>query len=239
MEVEVDRTHSFVIQYQSMSRESQITPSSATGETEQAPGERRSNLVIVREQILANPGVFYAGEVMKYNDMGGWTQTVDMIVAPVKPIFDVEKLNRFMDGLVEGVPTSARDAAHPQGDGGIHLGKLYYDESIGRRRTETTTFVTPVEAEALQNAGITIGETHNTREEDLQRRTWLRVYPDTLSAQTIFDYEQGVMNGTVEPNSTFSYLQHWIEGEQIRRMKENQGYNPFVRIAGMLRGGKR
>lgn len=206
-----------MIPYQCMSSEDRITP--PIDKEVQARGERRSKLVIVRDQILANPEVFYAGEVVKYNTIGGWAQRIDMIVAPVKPTFNVEDLNRFMNSLIEGVEASSRDAVYPQGDdGGIHLGKLYYDEPIGRRRTETTTFVTPVEAEALQNAGITIGETHKTREEDIMRRTWLIVYPNTLSAQTIFEYERGVAYGTIEPDSTFTHLQFYITGEEVRRM---------------------
>ncbi|MBI3954475.1 hypothetical protein HY333_00355 [Candidatus Collierbacteria bacterium] len=220
-----------------MSEENQITPASAAALTEQARAERRSILVVVREQILANPAVFYAGEVVKFDGLGGWAQTIDMIVSPVKPIFDVKKLNEFMYGLVDVKPTQYDDA-YPKQEDGIHLGRLYFDEPIGRRRTEATTFVTPVEADTLQQAGITIGETNRTHEEDIMRRTWLRLYPDPLSAQTIFEYEQGVTNGTIEPNSTFNYLQHWIDGEQVRRMRENKGYNPFVRIAGMLSGRK-
>lgn len=227
-----------------MSRENQITPASAIDKIEPVRGESRSKLVVVREQLHSNPQLFYAGEVFKHppagSGIGYWTETVGIVVAPIKPIFDIKRLNDFMDGLIVGVETSARDAATPQDDeGGIHLGRLYYDEPIGTRKQEITTLVISVDSEALQRAGVAIGESHRTVDEEIRRRTWVRVYPDTLSAQTIFDYEYGVMNGLVEPNSTFSYLENWIDGEQIRRMKENQGYNPFVRITRMLRGVSR
>lgn len=221
------------------SRENSITPASATGGIEQARSERKSKLVIVREQLQANSRLFYAGEIFNHPPagpgLGYWIETVDIIVAPVNSIFDIKKLNEFMDGLID-VESSSRDAARQRSDGGIELGKLYYDESIGTRKQEIKNLVTAVDPEALQRAGITIGETHRTVDEEIRRRTWVRVYPDTLSAQTICEYEQGVMNGTVEPNSTFNYLQHWIDGEQVRRMRENQGYNPFSRIAGILNG---
>lgn len=218
-----------------MLTETQNISASAVEEIEKKPGERKSKLVIVREQVLANPAVFYAGEVTKYAGVGGWTQTIGMIVAPVKPIFDYQQLNEFMHGIVDVKPTQ-HDDARPYMEDGINLGRLYFDEPIGKMRTQTTTFVTPIEAEALQKAGITIGETNDLREQDIMRRTWLRVYPDAVSARAIFEYEQGVMNEVVEPNSRLDYSEHWIEGEQLKRMRNNHGYNPFVRIIGILTG---
>lgn len=192
-------------------------------EIEQKENEVRSKLVIVREQIFANPNVFYAGELTGYGGMGGWTQTVDMIISPTKPIYDSKKLNLFMDGLISGIQTSARDEARSRGDGGIDLGKLYFDEPIGKIETETFTFVSPIEVSALQNAGITIGKTHNKSEENLMRRTWVRVYPSQVLAKLVFEYEFGVTKGTIEPDPTFDYVQHWITGEQIRKAKQDKG----------------
>lgn len=186
----------------------------------------KSILAEVRNQLQTNPQLFYAGEMFSHPstdpEIRNWTETVDIIVAPVSPIFDAQELNKFMDGLIVGVQTSSRDQADPLEDGGLSLGKLYYDELIGTRRQEITTLVTAVDPEALQRAQIAVGEDQRTVIKNLLRRIWVRVYPNALSAQTIFEYEQGVMNGTVESNSTFDWLKHRIDGGQVRRMKENQ-----------------
>lgn len=193
---------------------------------------RRSVLDQVRAQLNAREDVYVGGEVLTSPAGPGWTETVDILVAPVSPIYDPDKLNVFMDGLITGIQLSARDEAHDYMDGGIHFGMLYFDEDLGMNNEKIISHVTAFEPEALLRAGIKIGRTTRDREERLRRRTWVRVYPDSVVCQIAAQYEQGVREGTIEPDSTFSYLQHWITPEQVRELKRRN--NPFAKIAGLL-----
>ena len=207
------------------------------------PSERpKTKIAAVREQLQANKDVYFAGEIHDFHpdapNVGYWTETVSMIVAPTNPQFDVDKLNVYMDGLITEVDLSAKDRAYEENDGGIHLGKLYYDEAIGLIRIERTETIETTELETVQRAGKKVGETKAEEIKPLQRRTWVRVYPDTLSAHEVYEYEQGVINGTFEPNSIHGYTQHWLRGEQIRELKAQHSRGPVSKVIGFLQRGK-
>lgn len=189
----------------------------------------------VREGLQTNRGVYFAGEILHSNYGSGWLEAVDIIVAPVKPIYDASKLNKFMDSLIPEIPRSARDEAYKISEGSdFSLGRLYFDETIGTTRKEIKITTTTVEPEALKRAGVSIGESHETKDEQLQRRIWVRVYPDVNSAQLVAEYEQGVKEGTVEPNSTFDYLAHWFSSKQFKDIVKIGG-RPF-KLPKLLRG---
>ena len=143
-----------------------------------------------------------------------------------------------MNTIIDIKPTSV-DEASDYKDGGINLGRLYFDETIGKMKRNIARIVTPIdisESSIIEKAGLKIGESNEKTDMDIQRRTWLRIYPDPISAQTIYEYEKGVMDGTIEPKYEFEYLEHWIELQQIRDlMKQN---NPFGKIIGYLKMGK-
>lgn len=130
-----------------------------------------------------------------------------------------------MHSLVPDLPRSAQDDAwHRSEESDFELGKLYFDESLGSTRKEIKIITTAIEPEALARSGIHIGESHETEEESLNRRTWVRVYPDAYSAQIVTDYEKGVAEGTIEPDSKFRYMQHWFSSEQIKALKKTGGH---------------
>ena len=190
-----------------------------TGATE-IQERRMSLLEKVREGLRSDKRVFFAGEIIHRDYGAGWLETVDIIVSPVEPIYDPNKLNDFMDSLAPDLPRSARDAArHYDEKSNFELGKLYFDESLGSTRREIKIVTTAIEPEVLVRSGVQIGESHETKEENLNRRTWVRVYPDTSSAQIVADYEKGVAEGTVEPDSKFSYMQHRFSSEELKAIK--------------------
>jgi hypothetical protein len=203
----------------------------------------QTKIALVREQLLGNPSLHFAGEIHHFNptapESGYWTETVDIIVAPKKPQFDLAGLNDFMDGLITGVELSARDEAYAQSDDGIHLGKLYYDETIGSMKKTTITVIDTTEPDTIQHAGRVVGETQTERTDKIQRRTWVRVYPDAISADTVYDYENGMANGTVEPNADHQYAQHWLNGEQVRHLRAQYSHNPVAMAKSLLRRGRK
>ena len=180
--------------------------------------------------------VYFAGEIVHSPYGLGWLEAVDVIVSPVEPIYDPKKLNQFMDSLVPDIPRSARDEASKYDKkSDFRLGKLYFDETLGETKREISITTTTVEPEVLERAGVHIGESHKTEEKALRRRTWVRVYPDADSAQIIVEYERGLEDGTVEPNSTFGYMKQWFSAEQFEKIKRGEK-RPRFRLPKLIRG---
>jgi len=178
----------------------------------------------VTEGLKTDKRVYVAGVILHPNYGVGFLEAVDVIVAPVSPIYDAEKLNEFMDSLVPEIPRSARDAASKHSEEeNFALGRLYFDETLGTTKKEIKITTTTVDPEALKRAGVPIGESYKTEEELLRRRIWVRVYPDANSAQIIAEYEQGRKNGTVEQNPTFDFLEHWFSAKQFKELKRLSG----------------
>ncbi len=173
----------------------------------------------VREGLQKNPKVFFAGAILHFpDDDQMWTEKVEIIIAPVKPIYDLEKLNQFMDSLVPNIPRSSRDEAfrYPKKPE-TQLGRLYFDETLGDIRRGISITTTAVEPEALKRAGIPLGKSHKTEEESIIRKTWVRVYPDANSAKVIAEYEQGFADGTVEFNETLDRMKFFFSVEQFKQ----------------------
>ena len=64
------------------------------------------------------------------------------------------------------------------------------------------------------------------------------INPDPISAGAVYEYENGVTNGTVKPNNTDGYTKHWLDGEQVRNLKEQYSRGPISRIKGVLQRGR-
>lgn len=192
----------------------------------------------IREGLQTDESVYFAGEIVHPNYGGYWLEAVDVIVAPKEPIFNADKLNDFMDDLVPDLPRSARDEARKHDkESDFALGKLYFDEVIGETTREIEVTTTAVDTEALQRSGVNIGKSHETKVQQLQRRTWVRVYPSAEAAQIVAEYEKGIADGTVEPNQEFGYMQHWFSAEQFEQIKK-AGKKPFRRMLKLPLGRK-
>lgn len=188
----------------------------------------KNKLVAVREQLQANPKVYFAGEVHKhYPDIYGedahWFETVDMYVAPTTPQFDAMELNTFMDHLTAGIELSGRHAAQIEFDGGIRLGRLYYEETIGSIREVTQITVETTEPETIERAGLTVGKSQSEFQANISRMTWVKVYPDPILAKTVYEYENNYQNGieTDEQDDDHcdEYAKLWISGKQVQKLK--------------------
>lgn len=203
-----------------------------------AQEQLKTKLNIVREQLQANTDVYFAGEVHHYHngapEYGYWTETVDIIVSPIKPEFNPDKLNVFMNNLIVGLKNSAKDEARNNGGDGINLGRLYFDESIGTIHKTTITTITTTEPDTIKKADRVVGKSEEVWEGNMQRRTWVRVYPEPISAKTVYDYESGVANGDITQDSSYGYAQHWLTGEQIRKLKDQYSKNPIKKITAFL-----
>ncbi|MEK7558999.1 MAG: hypothetical protein AAB521_01700 [Patescibacteria group bacterium] len=212
------------------------------GEASATPERPRTKIDTVRELLKANPDVHLAGELHKYDSYapqrGYFTEFVSIIVSPKNPEFDVDRLNSFMKNLIAEVDSTSIDRARNRIDGGIDLGRLYYDEIIGTLRTDKTEVIETTEPETVELAGRKVGELKTTDLRDIKRRTWVRIYPDTLSADAVYEYEHGVTTGAVEPDSVHSYTENWLTGEQVRELKSRYSRGPVAMVKGFLQRGK-
>lgn len=159
----------------------------------------------VEEELGRRDDTIVAGKIVDSGTLGeGWIETVSLIVASTTPIYDIARLNRYMAILIRGVRPTSVDQAYPYDrDGGIHLGQLYFDEVVGVQKEEITTEITAVQPDVLERARVATGLFRRTQERELRRRTWVRPYPDTTVAQIVAEYERGIHEGSVEPNSDF------------------------------------
>jgi hypothetical protein len=155
-----------------------------------------SKLQSIRRQLSQNPQVVVGGEVTDPNPGGYFRETIDMFVAPAKPIFNHQKLSLFMHGLIKGIPPTTVDEIEGNGEGGMRVGTLYYDE--------------PIDPEFSQR-GL--------------RRTWVRVYPKSNIARFVAEYQQSGAQGLIEPrleNVVFDQLSHFLHRDVIEKIKRNE-----------------
>ena len=198
-------------------------PGAESKELVHLPEKRRTKIELVREKLQANSEVFVAGEIHEYDaraqGFSSFTETVDIIISPVKPLFDVDELNTFMDSLFDEKEVSSRDAARTYQEDGMELGKLYFNEVIGSVRTESVITVETTEPETLQRAGRETGKFERVIEDDLRRRTWVRVYPDPISASVMAEYLQGESDGSADADGRYAQAHFLLTGKQIEELK--------------------
>ena len=172
----------------------------------------RSVLTVIKEQLIGNPDVY---------------------VAPIQPIFDANELNAFMQGIISIKPSSTHLAAQ-QSDGYLRLGKLYYDEVIGSIRKIVIEQVETTEPEIIQKVGGIVGETRTESTKAPQRRTAVKVYPERFSAQEVHDYQAGLARGAITRPMVGNMTDHWLEPDQIERLKALHHKEPPAPIKGLL-----
>lgn len=157
------------------------------------PGE--SKLDSIRRQLAQNREVVVGGEVIDPNPGGYFGETVDMFVAPARPIFNPRKLSVFMHGLIKNIETTSVDEISDNGEGGMSVGTLYYDEQIDPN---------------FSQRGL--------------RRTWVRVYPKANLARFVAEYQQAGARGEIVPrleNVTFDRLSHFLHRDVLEKIKRS------------------
>lgn len=202
------------------------------------PNESDTKIHQIREQLKANPAVFFAGEIHAYYpsapDYGYFSEGIDILVAPMNPLFSASELNAFMNALIKNLAYTSVDQASETNQGDLRLGKLYFDEQIGEQREITFTTIITNEPETLAKAGKEVGTVQRESVKKLLRRTWVRVYPDRASAQAMVEYEQGRANNTVDYDENHDSARFNLSRTQLDRLKENAKTDPLAKIRGFF-----
>lgn len=114
---------------------------------------------------------------------GYWSETVDIVVAPKRGIYNGKELNHLLNRLTKANWTS-RDEFNEIGPNtaSMSFGKLYFDENIGLENAYIRRDIALTEEDLLakdfkgfQEGKLTIEE---KKKIPLTRRTWLRLYPN-------------------------------------------------------------
>lgn len=146
-----------------------------------------SKLTIVRNELMANPDVVYAGDTPNHHPIGS-ARDIKIFIAPKNPLFSIGALNDFMHGLVKSVkPFEINDASPGYNvDGpGISIGSLRYDETIAKVRTNIETFTTVIDSELAEEFNIKAGLFFTSRDDYIMRLIRVYIYPEEYSARTI------------------------------------------------------
>ena len=145
-----------------------------------------SKLSIVRQSLEANPNVVIVKvDDQKYfpNADGFWSHKVDYIVAPRRGLYTADELQPFMMSLVpDGLAHSSVNhfSQYPKK---LIFGTLYFDEKVGEEERILT--LTDEELFDADIEGFTDGKI--TVKQDLQRRTWVRPYPNEAFARDVIE----------------------------------------------------
>lgn len=144
-----------------------------------------SKLSVVKGSLEARTDLIIASIRTQqfYPTTCGWSQTVDIWVAPVQGIYKAAGLQEFMMGLVpEGIEASCMDQFREWQDE-LEFGKLYFDEEIGYE--DITRRCTITEEWLPMPEGFVDGYKEIESRIPYRRRTWVRVFPDAQIATDI------------------------------------------------------
>lgn len=107
------------------------------------------------------------------------THTVDFVVAPTTGIYTAGELESLMMLLVPGLKPTMTDPFKDY-DTLMCFGKLYFDEDIGKESIRRE--ITLAETDFLPSGVVEDGKVIIEESKNLQRRTWVRLYPDVKIA---------------------------------------------------------
>jgi len=137
-----------------------------------------SKLATVRAALQGNAGIqIVAAEESTHfpKPDGYWTHTVDFIVAPNCGIYAGAELQKFMEALIPGLHPTCVDQFH-EWDTSLEFGKLYFDEDLG---TDVIRHeITASESDFLPTGVVEGGKAFYEETRKIQRRTWVRLFPD-------------------------------------------------------------
>lgn len=142
-----------------------------------------SKLTHVRKALQGNPNITIVGAPER-NYLPGrdgyWSHTVDFHIAPkTDGVYTAKELQALMMSLVPGLePIYKNDFLEFDRD--MKFGKLYFDEDIGTEAVRHEIVLT--DEDMFSSGGFVDGKQIIERTEKVQRRTWVRLFPDAQIA---------------------------------------------------------
>lgn len=172
-----------------------------------------SKLEEVRKALFGNAAIVVIDiQTNKFDpDRSGYHQeTVDFTVAPKKGIYDADKLQELMMKLVPGVSLTCKDDFRSSGES-MQFGKLYFDENIGEEKMRREITITDKTLLSNPPAGFENGKKIIEQTSVLERRTWVRLYPNAriaLKATQEGEHEYSIEFDKLRPGERFVRILH-------------------------------
>ncbi len=123
---------------------------------------------------------------LPYRD-GYWSHTVNICIAPKSGMYEASDLQELMMSLVPTLKFTCKDDFR-DGRDELEYGKLYFDETIGTEviRRELTLTEEDATCKEFTDGKLIIEETRN-----IERRTWVRLYPDEkIAAKALEGFDE-------------------------------------------------
>lgn len=171
-----------------------------------------SKLQIVRKALFSNADItvidIKTENYLPY-DHNGWSETISIVVAPKKGIYDPGKLQELMLQLIQGLEPTCKDDFHSCGKD-IRFGRLYFDETIGEEKIHREVVIADNDLLLKPLDGFTEGKCVTDETHELRRRTWVRLYPNgRIAVQAAMGAnEYGIDVCQLRPGEHFIRLLH-------------------------------
>lgn len=143
----------------------------------------------VKRDLFVNPSVEVVDiKVQNYLPYanGYWTETVNIVVAPKKGIYEADKLQELMMQLTPSTECTCKDDFR-ESETTLSFGKLYFDEDIGVEKKYLRRDLILTDEDLLKKnfEGFVDGKRVIEEGNDnlaIRRRTWVRLYPNVQVA---------------------------------------------------------
>ena len=152
-----------------------------------------SKLTQVRTALEDNPGIAIVGAPECNhlpNRVSYWSHTVDFHVAPkTGGVYTAGELQALMMSLVPELEPNQKDDFW-ESDLAMQLGKLYFDEEIGTEVVRREIVLS--DEDMFSSPGFVDGKCTIQRTERVQRRTWVRLFPNIQIATAALEGADGL-----------------------------------------------
>jgi hypothetical protein len=179
----------------------------------------------VKKDLFANPSVevvdIRVQNHLPYAD-GYWTETVNIVVAPMKGIYEADKLQELMMQLTPSTQCTCKDDFR-ESETTLSFGKLYFDEDIGveKRYLRRELIITDGDLLKKELKDFVDGKCVIEEGNDniaIRRRTWVRLYPNVQVALKVVN--EGECEYGIDKNKLS------ISKGRFARMLTRLGYKP-------------
>ncbi|MDP3729688.1 MAG: hypothetical protein Q8R26_02990 [bacterium] len=149
-----------------------------------------SKLTHVRKALEDNPSITIVGAPER-NYLPGrdgyWSHTIDFHVAPkTGGVYTAKELQELMISLIPGLEPTRRDDFR-EWDREMEFGKVYFDEDIGTEAVRHEIVL--IDEDMFSSGGFVDGKRIIERTEKVERRTWVRLFPNAQIAAAALEGE--------------------------------------------------
>jgi len=192
-----------------------------------------SNLQKVEAAFSANPSkIFVAGSLdywspdfkgyngeprLKRDNKSGFAEWAEYFIAPTIGAFEAKSLEKYRLELGQIFPPTDNIQQVSERSGGIGYGQFIYDDVLARVSSTTVSNVEEIEAGAVNELGLQIGQLTANNLNTLMRRILIRVVPHPVLALVLRNELGKVWGSDIE---FAQLLEYSISDKQLAELKK-------------------